>query len=396
MRRFLLISLTLISLPIAAAESLLTPEQQISTALGGPMTPAVASCGGHTLVVWRWYGIQGSLDRSPVKIADTAEGDPAVACAGNTFLVVWPDSNEPPFLVVARRIRSDGTLLDLNPIGLIAGGSVVEGVSAASDGIDFLVFWAHADGVYLRRVSNSGEALDSARRVREGFFVSPHTQWASGNFYIAFADYWYAQLDPSTAPPPPTRLYGARVNRDGVVLDPVDSPLIAGPDAGVYGLRFAIATESDRVMFAWSAFLPIGNTRYGSNCIEVVEADLSLQTISSVQKIRCASVVGEVVVGQDVDIVWDGVQFVLVWNEAMASSSYFLLSRLDSNGTPIDVPPYRLVSPMDQIASGAHLGVIPGGLVISYYRWTTIPQGAIFARTWMLEAPPPRQRAIRH
>jgi hypothetical protein len=399
-RRFLLISLTFfsfLSLSIAASEPLLTPEQQVSTALGGPMTPAVASCGGHTLIVWRWYGIQGSLDRSPVTISDTADGDPAVACAGNTFLVAWPDSDKQPFLVVARRVRSDGTLLDVNPIMLDAGGSVVGGVSAASDGVDFLVLWT-GDGVYIRKVSNSGAALDSARRIREGFFVSPRVAWTSQYFYVAFADYWYAQLDPGTAPPPPTRLYGARVNRDATVLDPLDSPLIAGPDAGVYGLRFSIATEADRVIFAWGASLTIPETRYGSNCIDVAEVDLSSQVVSSVHQIRCTSVLDEVMVGQDVDIVWDGQQFVLLWNEAIWASpaSYFLLSRLDSNGIPSDVPPYELVTPSAGNALRAHLAAIPGGTEITYYRWTTIPQAAIFARTWMREPPPPRQRVIRH
>lgn len=217
----------------------------------------VASNGSIFLIVWRTYAGNGILARRV-----SAAG--AVLGTGN--IVVSPE---------------DGALANMAPV-------------VASDGTDFLVVWARQsnrtmpDGttayistVVAKRVSDSGVVLDATPRYvcdnaayghygRDGTLAwagtacagssqQPAIAYRAGSYFVVWQDVRdfvpYSGFNTSRS-----SLYGARVSRDGVVLEPsgvyLDSRIATSPLGDSWcdltGPQIAAAADSWCVTFGLS------------------------------------------------------------------------------------------------------------------------------------------------
>jgi len=190
--------------------------------------PAVAFDGTNFLVVWSTGDLycarvspSGSvIDSAGIAISTAVEAqrDPAVAFDGTSFLVVWFDdrSND----IYAARVTRDGTVLDPNGFIVSSGRHTQCYPAAAFDGTDFLVVWedwrsdTSAD-VYGARVSPSGTVLDP-----DGIAISALRYWETGPAVAFDGTNVLVVWQDGRGERPYGNIYGARVNRDGAVLDP--------------------------------------------------------------------------------------------------------------------------------------------------------------------------------
>ena len=130
--------------------------------------------------------------------------------------MVWGDAREPG--VIGARVTSSGSVLD--PLGIRITSSSGWLPAVAFDGVNFLVVWfADEFGIRGARVSPSGTLLDP-----DGIQVcSLAGSWerpavASGDTISLVV--WTDKRDSAK-----TDIYGARVTRSGVVLDPDGIPI---------------------------------------------------------------------------------------------------------------------------------------------------------------------------
>jgi len=197
--------------------------------------PALAFDGANYMVVWQdgrtgtypdLYGARMStagilLDAGGIAIstAPNFQGSPAIAFDGVNYMVVWQDMrNGLTYKIYAARVSTSGVVLDPAGILLSAAASSQFAPAIGFDGDNFLVVWQDlrngpAD-IYATRVSKSGAVLDP-----EGIAVStavnpqayPAVAFDGTNYLVV----WHDERNSSHYD-----LYGARVSKSGVVLDP--------------------------------------------------------------------------------------------------------------------------------------------------------------------------------
>ncbi|WP_108072245.1 hypothetical protein [Vitiosangium sp. GDMCC 1.1324] len=150
-----------------------------------------------------------------------AQRMPAAAFGGGNYLVAWQDfrEDEGPHIRVAR-VRPDGTVLDTSGLRLPSAPGA-SGPAVASDGRDFLVVWQEPGAgelaIRAARVSGSG-ALRDDTALELGTTTGLETRVA-----VAFGGGRYLAVWSGGAPGAPPfsdlHVFGARVARDGTVLD---------------------------------------------------------------------------------------------------------------------------------------------------------------------------------
>ena len=207
---------------------------------GAHTAPAVAWNGTNWLVVWgeTFPGFEGDtvvfgarvsgdgrlLDPLGITIskANILPANPAVASNGKDYLVVWNyfDMHTGGDIHGAR-VTADGQVADKDEIVIsTAGDQYYPAIAGGSDGY-FVVWQVHITvssdlDVYGTRVSNEGVVLDG-----DGFRISRapgHQGSASvargaGGFLVVWHDY------PDEFPSRGADIFGARVDRNGTVLD---------------------------------------------------------------------------------------------------------------------------------------------------------------------------------
>jgi hypothetical protein len=195
--------------------------------------PAVASGGENYLVVWqhmldsteanyrieaRRVSSEGSpIDPQPIVLSEGDKGSyPDVAWGGGKYLAVWLDANF--WDIHGALVESDGTVSPT--IGVRIAGGLQEHPSVASDGSDFLVVWQDCGthwpdaDIVATRVSSAGEILDPG-----GIIISMTADAAEQIPAVVFdgANYvvtWRRTTGGTGG------LYASRVTPQGVVLDP--------------------------------------------------------------------------------------------------------------------------------------------------------------------------------
>jgi hypothetical protein len=205
----------------------------ISTAGNSQYWPNVAFDGTNYLVVW-WdqrsgnddiYGARVSvggvvLDTAGIAIS-TAPSDqraPAVAFDGSNYLVLWED-NRSGWNIYGARVTVGGVVLDP---GGIAISSALAGqwlAAVAFDGTNYLVVWDELHGccwwgIYGARVTKGGVVLDPggiAIATPDNITDEPAVAFDGTNYLVVWADYRSSDS---------WDIYGARVTMGGVVLDP--------------------------------------------------------------------------------------------------------------------------------------------------------------------------------
>jgi len=201
--------------------------------------PAVVGDGSKFLVVWRADNqhVRGArvahdgtlLDPSGIDIMVSTEksGFPTVGFDGTNFVVFFSHvpANQSTWELYAVRVAPDGTVLDPDGVRLTTGASLKEYrvLGVAFDGTNFLIPWrSSASDVYVARVNSTPENLDGPTGILvSGNHVSwyPAVSFDGNNFLVTWHDGRSAPYD----------IYGARVTKAGVVLDPGGFLIASGP-----------------------------------------------------------------------------------------------------------------------------------------------------------------------
>jgi len=203
----------------------------ISGARNTQTIPAVAFNGTNYLVVWSdyrggsWatYGARVTpacqvLDTAGMLLSGTGCLYPDVVAGDSDWLVAWHD--EPAALILAGRVGADGTVRD--PGGLVIGEGANDRFfpDAAFDGENYYVVWQDRRqgtrvenwSIYGARISQAGVVLDPTGKP-----VTNNDSKYEGIPQVWFGDtaYLVSWKDDGNA-----QLTGARVAKDGTVIDP--------------------------------------------------------------------------------------------------------------------------------------------------------------------------------
>jgi len=204
--------------------------------------PSVAFDGTNYLVVWsdRRNGVDSDiygsrvtrqgvvLDRAGIPIS-TAPGNqelPSVVFDGTNYLVVWDDCrNGSNYDIYGARVRTDGAVLDPGGIPISTAPDHQEHPSVAFDATNYLVVWQdRRDGcdIYGARIDRDGTVLDPAGisiSTATNFQLSPSIAFDGTNYLVVWHDY-RSGVD----------IYGSRVSQAGVVLEPAGILISGAPD----------------------------------------------------------------------------------------------------------------------------------------------------------------------
>ncbi|NPV13775.1 hypothetical protein HPY86_02450 [candidate division WOR-3 bacterium] len=209
----------------------------ICTAPDSQKAPAVAFDGTNYLVVWAdprfgisdIYGARVTpegvvLDPAgiPISTAPNWQGTPSIAFDGRNYFVVWADFRNGLPQIYGTRVTPEGAVLDTSGIPISTVPYAQLEPACAFDGKNFLVVWqeyrrssVNAD-IYGARVTPEGAVLDTNSipiTTRGGHQINPAVAFDGTNYLVVWADqlspiYYYYDI------------YGTRVTRDGLVLDP--------------------------------------------------------------------------------------------------------------------------------------------------------------------------------
>lgn len=149
----------------------------------------------------------------------SAQATPAVAWNGQCYLVVWAEGSvDGSTAIYGARVDPDGTVLDPNGILLGSGGPglLLSNPTVAGGGGRFFVAWEQEpEGTYDdlgdALVGNGGAVLKQSFLSRvDNQQSNPAAAW-NGKLFLAV---WEDQPDVTDQ-----EIYGARITRDGLVLD---------------------------------------------------------------------------------------------------------------------------------------------------------------------------------
>jgi hypothetical protein len=249
------------------------PGILISGAPWEQVAPAVTSDGTDFLVAWQdfrnsdydiycarvsWTGLM--LDTAGVAVCTTSrtEVTPAVAYNGSDYLVVWDCQDIGIRDICGARVNGEGIVLDPDGVIVSAPSGAAGQPAASSDGDNFFVVWSDSRSgdrdIYGARVSATGTVLDTAGIEicsAPGAQECPAVEYDGTNFLVVWQDWRDGERD----------LYGARVAREGTILDTFTvttqpgyqvDPILAGDGAG-------------RTLLAYSGWTGVvGDTPYNS------------------------------------------------------------------------------------------------------------------------------------
>ncbi len=228
--------------------------------------PQVASNGTDFYVVWSQFvsddwAIRGARVTSDGVVSEAGgralsgtlgtQNWPHVASNGTDYLVTWyMRAADGYYDVYARRISSTGQSLDSADIPIATGKSYDEtSAVVASNGTVYLVAWSDqrsgSSRVYATRVSNEGVVLDGT-----GFPLSsgsPQYMQASASNGQDFLVVWLDSRNPSS-----WDLYGTRVTGSGSVVD--GTGLVVGFSRDLYESDASVASDGSDYFAAWTAW----------------------------------------------------------------------------------------------------------------------------------------------
>jgi hypothetical protein len=186
----------------------------ISTARDSQLHPQVAFDGVNYLVVWSdnraadeqsdVYGARVTptgvvLDRTGIPIATAVrreEEEPAVAFDGTNYLVVWSDWRRVSSDIYGARVNQAGTVLDQSGFSISRAPNGQRSPQIAFDGTNYLVVWSDARtggedyDVVGARVSRDGTVLDPPGLLiskTAGLFVDPVVAYGGGDYLVAWS-----------------------------------------------------------------------------------------------------------------------------------------------------------------------------------------------------------------
>jgi hypothetical protein len=221
------------------------PGIAIGNAVFSNAQPALAWNGASHLVAWQeatgtaplttglffvLLGPDGQRQGTPVHlpIANPSTHPVAVA-AGANFLIAWTeDANVRRSMIKAVRVSPAGVVLDASPIVVTGTPSEKMDLALASNGTDFFLVWGSLAPSFASKLQGAritahgliapvGEINIAALPAAD--LPAPRVAWTGTHYLVAWTDNRLSELHP----------FVARVNADGVVLDPEGTAAITTP-----------------------------------------------------------------------------------------------------------------------------------------------------------------------
>lgn len=197
-------------------------------------SPSVSSSPGGLVVVFQRNGTIVSTRLSPAPdyavLGETSLSSgfaPVVAFGGNGYFVAWAKARDFPqgYDIFGARLGTDGQVLSEQPVFTMTGEQVEP--SIAFDGVNYLVVWrdtrsgsgpASDTDIYGARVSREGVVLDPAGLpicTASGYQGEPALTYGGGAYFAAWAD---TRRLPDTGLPG-SDIFGTRISPAGTPLD---------------------------------------------------------------------------------------------------------------------------------------------------------------------------------
>jgi hypothetical protein len=225
---------------VSPAGTVLDPEGlAISIAAHSQLRPSLAFDGANYLVAWNVRDSAGTfsdvrcarvtpsgvvLEPNGIPVATNASDvqiSTAISFDGTNYLLVWDRGEMSAYDIHGIRVSPSGAVLAPEIAISVSSGSQVE-PAIAFDGFNYLVAWedrrAVVPDIFGGRVTPAGAALDP-----EGIPIST-APWIQGGATVAFdgTNYLPVWHDERVGE---EEIYGSRVSRTGVVLDPDGIPI---------------------------------------------------------------------------------------------------------------------------------------------------------------------------
>jgi len=296
-------------------------EITVSSAAGMQNYPFVCFDGKNSFVVWQDYRNNpnepdiyaarvkpdGTVLDSEGRIMTQAARDeftPALGFDGTNFLVVWEDHRNGSPDIYGARVTPGGTVLDPDGLAITQAASDQTSPALVFDGANFLVVWrdcrtsAANPDIYGARVTPDGAVMDMA-----GFAITqaptpqghPGVGFDGTDFLVVWEDHRSGAF---------TDLYGARVTRDGTVLDP-DGIAVSSAEA---------EPECPAVSFDGTNFLVVWDDyRYDQSGPDICGARVSPEgvVLDTGGLVICAEEGYQLVPAAG----FDGTNFLVAWSE---------------------------------------------------------------------------------
>ncbi len=316
----------------------------ISLARGGKLCPHIAFDGinyfvvwvdGRSLVYYHPYGarvaLSGSiLDTAGIALTTTVYDQefPALARGNAGYLVAWLDwRNAFNPCIYGARVSEAGNILDPLGIEISAEATDQTYASVAFDGSNYMVAWndfrsGRYYGIYGARVKESGTVLDSSSIVIAApnrNKMSPSIACDSTNYLVVWQEGRGSFWD----------IYGARVNKDGIVLDTLG---ILISSAANHQLLPSLVFGGSNYLATWEDQRN-GYDVYGariSSAGNVLDpAGIPISTAAGSQRYPSAA--------------FDGTNYMVVWDDGRTGPHHDIYgTRVSQAGTVLDLPSIRI------------------------------------------------------
>jgi len=310
----------------------------VSTAANQQSSAAVAFDGTNYLIVWQdmrngmYFQIYAArvtpscvvLDPDGIAVCQTTTNElaPAVAFDGTNYLVVWQDLRNTTSDIYAARVSKAGVVLDPGGIAVSTAVNPQAYPSVAFGGTDYMVVWhdernsSHYD-LYGARVSKNGEVLNPS-----GIPISvlskrqgfPSIAYDGTNYVVVWQDDRSGFYD----------IYGCRVNSLGSVLDPSGIPISTAtsdqsfPAVAYDGANYMVVWQDYRAGFYYDI--------YGSR---LTKAGVVLNPSGIAISTAAASQLAPV-------IAFDGFNYLTVWQDGRNGTNDIIGSRITTSGLVLD------------------------------------------------------------
>jgi hypothetical protein len=258
---------------------------------------------------------------------------------GPDEVAVWLDCSG---LVRAGVIAADASV----QVAPVIVGDAYKAPSVAVLGGNALVSWLSGSGTIMARVlDGAGNPIDAGFEVERlpSLQILPSVATLGDESLVVWSD----QRDgPSESA---YDIFGARVARDGGLLDPTGFPISRAADAQIFG---AVATDGTGYFVAWLDFREglRSSHIYGTRVTRsgaVLDFDGGIRLTTNGGPYHMPRVAS------------NGAQFLVVWSTAgYGTTGIVLASRVSPAGTILDLPGLTLGSP---VSSGETVGVATDG-----------------------------------
>jgi hypothetical protein len=322
---------------VSATGSVLDPVGlNITTSAVFHVEPGVAYCGENFLAAWAdvrsglylsdIYGARvdatGVLLDSPgfaICTAQFGQYSPYIAFNGTNYCSIWTHNIGGAWSVKGARISPAGTVLDPAYISVSSAGNAMS-PQIATHGSGFFTVWVDyrnsytSPDIYGARIASAGYVLDPA-----GFAISNLGGLEYGPT-VCFGDVHYLVAWERGSS---KDIYCARIDTNGVILDPIG---IAVTTAAELQENTVIAFDGTNYLLVWQ---DNRNGDYDIYCARVAQSGAVLDPAG----IAVSTAPNDQI---NPSVVFDGVDYIVVWEDYRQLPSDIYGAIIDTSGAVID------------------------------------------------------------